>query len=302
MSAPVLIPQARLSGPTPWVIAIMVTLCVIAAATTLALRNMANAAELDLAGGVSVQIIEARGAERSAQARRAVAALEQAARDGGSVALVRQVSARESEELLAPWLGGLAAGEAGGGELGAGLPVPVLIDVQLRGPADAAAVARLRAMLRKVAPAARVDAQALWLAPVFAAVDSLRWLALALMGLLALAMVAAVLLSARSALGANRATVEIVHNLGGTDRQIAGIFQRSVGVDAAAGAAVGFALGLVVVTALGARFGALGAGLVAGGALDFGDWLLLALVPLMAVGLAMVTARATVLVALRGIL
>ena len=87
--------------------------------------------------------------------------------------------------------------------------------------------------LRAVAPAARVDAQASWLAPVFGAIRSLQLLALALILLLAAATVAAVLLAARTALGANRDTIEIVHLLGGTDSQIARIFQRSIGIDAA---------------------------------------------------------------------
>ena len=46
---------------------------------------------------------------------------------------------------------------------------------------------------------------------------------------------------------------------------------------------------------LGRRFAGLGAGMVDGGALGLSDWLLLALIPLIAVLLAMVTARLTVL-------
>ena len=54
-----LLPDARLSGPMPWVIAIMITLTVIAAASGLALRNAAHAAAADLEGGVTVQIVSA---------------------------------------------------------------------------------------------------------------------------------------------------------------------------------------------------------------------------------------------------
>ncbi|HNN56893.1 MAG TPA: hypothetical protein PKG84_11170, partial [Novosphingobium sp.] len=59
-----LVPQARLSGPMPWVIAIMVALTVIAAAAGLSLANTASAASDELAGGVTVQVIEANPAER----------------------------------------------------------------------------------------------------------------------------------------------------------------------------------------------------------------------------------------------
>jgi cell division transport system permease protein len=148
------------------------------------------------------------------------------------------------------------------------------------------------------APAARVDAQARWLSPVFGAIDSLQWLSAAMVGLLAVAMCAAVLLAARSALGQHRNTIAIVHMLGGTDGQIARIFQRAIGMDAAAGAALGMAVAVAVVSVLGRKFAGLGAGLVAGGALGWVDWLLVALVPLVAVGLAVGTVRISVLKAL----
>ena len=109
-------------------------------------------------------------------------------------------------------------------------------------------------------------------------------------------------LSARSALGSNRSTIEIVHLLGGTDHQIARVFQRSVGFDAALGAGAGLLLGMVAVLVLGQQFAQLGSGMVAGGGLDWTDWLAVAMVPLAAVALAMLTARLTVLFALRKML
>jgi len=287
----VLVPQARLSGPTPWVIAIMVALTVIAVATGLVLRNIANAAAQDVAGGVTVQIIEAQAPKRQAQARAAVRALGAVP----GVVSARLVPQGEVDDLLTPWLG------AGGADQDL-VPVPALIDVRLDGPAGPARVAALRAAVARVAPAGRVDAQSGWLAPVFEAMDSLRWLAMAMVALLAAALAAAVLLSTRSALGAHRATIEIVHNLGGTDSQIARIFQRSIGIDAALGSAAGLAAGLAAVLGLGSRFGALGAGLIAGGALGPVDWLVLALVPVAAVVLAVLTARVAVLAALRKLL
>jgi cell division transport system permease protein len=83
---------------------------------------------------------------------------------------------------------------------------------------------------------------------------------------------------------------------------VARVFQRSIGYDAAGGGTVGLALALVVILALARRFSSLGAGLVDNGALAWTDWLLLALVPVLATLLAMVTARFTVLHALRRML
>lgn len=289
-----LVPQARLSGPMPWVIAIMVLLTAIAAAAGLALGNLAAQASADLAGGVTVQVVNAAPAARARQANDALAVL----RETPGVAQVRLVPAAEVNALLEPWLGTRSDDPAADDAL----PVPALIDARLEGAADDAALERLRARLAKVAPDARVDAQAGWLEPVFAALDALRWLAAALIALLALTTMAAVLLAARTALDSHRGTIEIVHMLGGTDSQIARVFQRSIAIDAAAGGALGLALAVAVILALGQRFEALGSGMAGGAGLGWADWVLLGLVPLAGVALATVTARAAVLHALRRML
>lgn len=285
-----LVPQTRLAGPMPWVIAIMIALTVIAAAGGLALQNMTEAARAELSNGATVQIVEAFPAERERQAR----AVAEALSADPTVASFRRVPEAELDALLEPWLG-VGADEAT-------VPIPALIDVRLREGADRAAVGGLQARLASVAPAARVDAQARWLEPVFAAIASLQWLAVALVALLALTGAAAVWLAARSALGSNRNTIEIVHLLGGTDGQIARVFQRSIGYDAVLGGGVGLAIGLVGVVALGRQFAALGSGMMAGGGLNPADWAILAAVPLAGVIIAIVTARLTVLAAVRRML
>lgn len=285
-----LVPQTRLGGPMPWVIAIMVALTVIAASGGLALTNLVQGARAELAGGATVQIVEAGPRERDRQADRAQRLLVA----HPAVEEVRRVPDEELDRLLEPWLDVGSEGEA--------VPVPALIDVRLRGAADQAALTQLQQALLEVAPAARVDAQAGWLRPVFSAINSLQLLALALVLLLAATSASAVWLAARSALGANRDTIEVVHLLGGTDSQIAGIFQRSIGFDATMGGAVGLALGLAGVLLLGRSFAELGSGMVAGGGLGWSDWIVLALVPLAAVLIAMLTARITVLSALRRML
>ena len=284
-----IVPQSRLSGPIPWVIAIMVALMVIAAAGGLALRNTGRAAASELSGGITVQIVEARPEERDRQAGAALATL--AGLPGVSDAHL--VPQGELDALVEPWLG------EGGIDA---VPVPALIDARLAGLLSADRLASLQTALRVHAPGARVDAQSTWLKPVFGAIASLQWLSLALIVFLGLATGAAVLLAARTALGNNRATIEIVHLLGGTDAQIARVFQRSIGVDAAGGGAVGLVLALAVILSLARRFAGLGAGLVDSGALVWSDWLILVLVPVVATGLAMLTARLTVMHALRNML
>lgn len=285
-----LVPQARLVGPMPWVIAIMVALTVVAAAGGLALQNMADTARAELSGGVTVQVIEAFPAARELQA----GAVMEALANDPKIATYRRVPEAELDALLEPWLGV--------GATDATVPVPALIDVRLRGIADRAAIDDLQTRLLEIAPDARVDAQSGCLQPVFAAITSLQWLAIALVVLLALTSAAAVWLAARSALGSNRNTIEIVHLLGGTDGQIARIFQRSIGYDAVLGGVAGLAIGVAGVMVLGRQFAALGSGMMAGGGLTLPDWLMLAGIPVAGVVIAVVTARLTVLASVRRML
>ena len=287
-----LVPHARLAGPMPWVIAIMIALTVIAAGAGLALNKLSDNARAEIAGGLTVQIVEGAPAERERQAEVAVALLS----NREDVASVRRVPEQELAALLEPWLGPQGAADEDA------IPVPALIDVRLTGPVTPPRLADLRASLAASAPAARLDAQARWLEPVFEAVAALQWLAAGLFVLLAATSAAAVWLAARSALGSNRETIEIVHLLGGTDRQIARIFQRSIGIDALLGGLAGLALGLAAIVVLGRQFAGLGSGMVAGGALGPLDWALLAAIPVTGVALAILTARLTVLAALRRIL
>lgn len=287
-----LLPDPRLSGPMPWVIAIVIALTVIAAASGLALRNAAQRASADLSGGVTVQIVTAAPGDRNTQAQSALARL----RTLPGIASAQRVAQDDLNALLEPWLG------ARPGDAVEDLPIPALIDVRLTGAATPDRVAAIRAALVPMAPSARIDAQAAWLTPVFRALRALQWLAGGLIALLAAATIAALVLSARNALAAQRETIEIVHMLGGTDVQIARVFQRAAAMDAAAGGIVGLGAGVAAILVLAAQFAALGSGLVSGASLEWSDWLVIAAIPLAGVALAVLTARMTVLAALRRML
>ncbi len=289
-SAARLLPPTRFAGPIPWVIAILIALVVIAAAGGLALRNLATSAQADLSAAVTVQVIEANPDLRAARGAAAVRVLT--AMDG--VQAVRLVPEAELAALLEPWLGeGATSGD---------VPIPALIDVELTRSAGPAEIARIEAALAQNVPGARVDAQSDWLRPVYGALAALQWLALGLITLVALATAAAVWLAARNAFAGARDTVEIIHLLGATDRQISAVFLRTVLYEAAFGAAVGTALGVAAVWLLGQQFAALDSGMAGGGGLAFKDWLVIAAVPLAGVLIALLTARITIALALKDML
>lgn len=285
-----LLPPQRLTGPIPWVIAILIALVVITAAGGLALRNLSQAASAGLSAAVSVQVIEPNPdlrAERSAAAVKVLTALP-------GVAAVRAVPEAELVAMLEPWLGeGASSGD---------VPIPALIDVELAASAGPAAVARIEAAVKAEVPGARVDAQGDFLRPVNEALGALQWLALGLVTLVALATAAAVWLAARNAFAGARDTVEIMHLLGASQRQITAVFLRDVLREASLGAVLGTGLGVAAVWLLGQQFAALGSGMVSGGGLALGDWLVIGAVPLAGVLLAGLTARITIAQALKDML
>jgi len=285
-----LLPPQRLTGPIPWVIAILIALVVIAAAGGLALRNLSTAASSSLSSALSVQVIEPNPDLREARTAAAVKVLTGLP----GVTAVRAVPEAELVAMLEPWLGeGASSGD---------VPIPALIDVELAASAGPAEVARIAAAVKAQVPGSRVDAQGDFLAPVNDALAALQWLALGLVLLVALATAAAVWLAAKNAFAGARDTVEIMHLLGASQRQITAVFLRDVLREAVLGALLGAGIGVAAVWLLGQQFAALGSGMVSGGGLTLADWLVIGAVPLAGVLLAGLTARITIALALKDML
>ena len=131
---------------------------------------------------------------------------------------------------------------------------------------------------------------------------ALRWLAVALVLLMAAATSAAVVLAARGALDTHRSTIEIMHGIGATDEQVALLFQRKIALDAMVGALAGGLAAALALLVIGGGGLALASDLTGGPPLGAGDFVLLALLPIAAVVLATLVARFAVLSALHKII
>ena len=285
-----LIPEGRLSGPVPWVIAIMLFLTLLVAAGGLTLAEAARQGGQDLARQVTVQIIESDPAQRAAQR----AAITRALRNMDSIAEVKPVPDAQVRALLEPWLGT--------GVIDAAVPVPALVDVRFGSVPTTETLTRLQSTLRSVAPDIRVDSHSSWMAPFFELMRALVWLAAVVFLLLLVATSAVVILAVRSTLNTHRETIEIMHMMGGTDIQAARLFQRRVALDALLGGVVGFIVAAVVIITVGDRFAAVEPGLLSGAHFPYYGWAILALIPLAVMALAMLMARMTVISALKRIL
>lgn len=293
-----LLPDHRLSGPTPWVIAILMLLTLLAAAAGVGLARSANAIGAAIAGRVTVQIVTANPVTRAEQA----AALRRAAAGQPFVRSARTVEPAELRATLGQWFGSADGGNGGDDPVLKSLPLPALVDIDFVGEDHAGLMRQLRALVAREAPGARIIPHAEWLGPVARLIRSLAWIAGALVLLMTAASAAVVIMTARAALGTHYATIEMLHMIGATDQQIARLFQRRIAIDTAYGIALGSTVAAAILLLIGWQWSGVTAGLAATASLGAGGWALLLALPLLAIALAAWTARQTLLAALKKIL
>ncbi|SOB80234.1 cell division transport system permease protein [Sphingomonas guangdongensis] len=277
-----LLDNGRQTRAMRWVMAVMLFLTVLAGALGLGTWSAVAGLDSQLAGRMTVQLLGATDP--------AVRAVVDAVQQVPGVRAVRAVPRAEMAALLQPWLG-----DAG---LDADLPIPVVIDIDVAGDTGSVGDA-VTARVGALAPDARIDRAARWLGPVRSFIVSLAWLAGALVVLMATATASIALLTARSGLDTHRDTINVLHMLGSTDVQVSRLFQRRIALDTLVGGAVGTVAAAGAIALISARVQALDAVLVSGVALGPVDWLLLAALPLLFTGLAMLFARVAILAALR---
>lgn len=285
-----LIPDGRFSGTMSWVMAIMLFLTLLAAAAAISLGNAASQGNDTLASEATVQLLDPNPTARAAQQRSVAKILMRTP----GVANATIVPEADSRKLIEPWLGD-AANDAD-------IPVPALIDVRFDSPPSAATLKQIQQRVRSASSTARIDSHASWMAPFVALMQTLFLLTLGVVLLLLLATAATVVLSVRGALNTHRTTIEIMHMMGSTDLQAARLFQRRVALDALFGGMVGLLAAILVLWLLGSRFSALEPGLLADAGMPLYGWGLLAIIPVGVAALAMLTARWTVLSALKKII
>lgn len=281
-----LLDESRRTRSMIWIMAIMLFLTVLAAALGLGTLAAATVLDRQIAGRVTVQIVEANEAARQRGAEAALAAI---GRTPG-VAQAAPVDRGQLAALLRPWLGEDGADPD--------LPVPAMIDVQLRAGTPAA-VERLSRDVRAVVPAARIDRHESWMSPVSNFMQLMIALAAGLVLLMAGATAAVVILVGRAGLDTHRETIAVMHMLGSTDMQVARLFQRRIALDTLYGGVAGTALAMITIALVGSQLSGLGSDLVSGIALSESDWVLLAGLPILFALLATVAARYAVLGALR---
>jgi cell division transport system permease protein len=284
-----ILPELRESGGIlPWVIAVMVYLSALAIAGGFGLRSAATGWTSDLNRRMTIQVSGSDAAAQNRQASAIVARLKTEA----SVADVKRLTDAELGALLDPWLGP--------GSVTADLPVPAMIDVTFKD--ENADVAALATIVKNISTSATLDTHQQWLGQLSLLTKSINWTANLIVLLVALATVALVAFGTSAGLAAHKPTIEILHLMGAEDSLIANEFQKRFLMHGFIGGVAGLGLALVTIFLLGWLAQRAGQGLIASVSLSWKAWLALLLLPPLAALLTMLTARMTVLRALRDVL
>lgn len=279
-------PSTRL---LPWIIGVMVYLAVLIFAGALLLGNIAADWNREMTAGFTVQVPPAGGdAPEALEAR--VAAVTKALTETAGVGEVTVVSPETTARALEPWLGPNIEAQD--------LPLPRVIEAHFAGPPSVDMTA-LSERLEKAAPGAVVDNHEFWRDQIVSLVGGLETLAMIAIALIGFTAMAAVVFTTRSSVSIQRDVIEVLHLIGATDDYVAHEFQRQAFWISLSGSASGTVLAVTTLYLLGQLAGNLDTALMPN--LSLGGWqsVVLWAVPLIACLIATMTARRTVLAALR---
>jgi cell division transport system permease protein len=274
----------------PWLIALMVYLAALATSGALVLDRALASWDRGLSGALTVELPPATGKTGDGGLAAAVAALQ----GTPGVLSARPLARDEVAKLLEPWLGPNLRPED--------IALPRLVDVRLD-TAHGVDLTALTQRLAAAAPDAVLDDHRLWLDRLAAIIRMAEAIAVGIVMLIGAAAVLTVIFTTRTGLAVHRDVIELLHLMGAHDAYIAEQFERQALRLGLVGGAVGLALAVATLLALGRAGEAvalLGGQALPGPSLNLAawHWVTLVLLPAAAAGLAMVTARLTVLGAL----
>ncbi len=270
----------------PWVVAVMVFLSALALAALLAVHGSVATWTGDMERKLTVQVTTGDSAARERQVSAAAAYL----RALPGVEAVHILADREILDLLEPWLGA--------GNVDGDLPVPALIDVTITQGATVHPSA-VAARLKTVAPDASLDDHEQWLGRVRDLAMMIEGIAIAVLTLVTLATVAIVVFGTHAGLAAHRATIETLHIIGAHDKMIAREFQDRFLFLGLKGGLIGLALAAASIFVARRIISELGVGVLGPMTISMAELAALFILPLFAALVTMLTARFTVLAALR---
>ena len=275
----------------PWLVALMVYLASLTLAGTLVIRDAVDRWDRGLTGTLTVEL----PAAPSARDDGAVAAALKVLRGTPGITRADAFDAKRTAALLEPWLGS----DIGAAEL----PLPRLIDVQIESRAGID-LGALGERLAAAVPGARLDDHRRWLDRVLRTALAIEIVAGMIVVLVGLAAVLSVIFATRTGLAVHHGIVEVLHLIGARDGYIARQFEWHALRLGVKGGLAGLALGILTLAGIAAAARQVGSTddavqMLPALSAPAIEWVLLLLLPVAAGLVAMLTARITVLRALK---
>jgi cell division transport system permease protein len=274
----------------PWIIGFMVYLAIIAATVALLVHHVTQRWQRDLSGQLTVELPAVVGEDSAQRTQRLDAAVEEITDTNGIVG-TRLLDDAEVRRLLAPWLGDQVD------QLGIALPDLVAVATA---PDIRPNLSELAERLQRVSPGAVIEDHAKFNAGALNFLRTIEVMATCLLALVLAATTGVVAFTARAGLSIHRRIVEIVHLVGAHDSYVARQFQAQAFRYGFLGAFIGTLLAAATLL-MAAVFAVRGAAPMSNVIRAFEPWMVwpLALIPLAAILIAMLTVRIAVLTALR---
>ena len=276
----------------PLIIALMVFLAALALATTMALDGAARQWQQGAAGTLTVQIpapaAAVSKAEESARIASALSVLEAMP----SVERARVLPRHEIATLLERWLGE--------GNVSDRLPLPTVVDVKIQ-PGAELDIADVRRRLAAVVSGTSIDHHEQWLNQLVRLAQTVQFIGIAVVFLIGLAAIVIIIFATRASLAVHRDIIEVLHVIGARDAYIARQFQGHALWLGLRGGAYGLVLALATFFLLAQLAIGLEDPFWTHLALGETAWIALGSLPLATALITTLTARITVLQALRDV-
>lgn len=279
----------------PWMVMLMVFFAGLTTAGTLSLNAMLSRWSRSISGSLTVQVMptEENGRINKKKTQQETDEVLNILRETAGIASANVLTDRQMKDLLKPWLGDSFLLDD--------LPLPLLIDVQLIPEADVD-LDMLKTLLEKSTPNASLDVHKLWLGKLIKLAHTLSVLASALLSLVIATTSVIVIYVTGSSMAVHRPIIELLHQTGAYDKYISRQYAKRIGMLAAIGAVLGFSFVLPILYMLSSMAGEIEGGLLSEAKFDTASWVLLCLVPVLAVILSTLTAYWTVQKTLRRML
>lgn len=270
----------------PWLVALMVFMASMAVAGAFVISSVIDRWDHDVSGTLTVQVLPAGGGDQAEAAtdERVRMAVEVMRKVPG-VLMVKAFDKKRTLALLEPWLGGT--------DVVQDLPLPRLIDVTVDADTriDLTEVAE---RLSRAVPGASLDDHRVWLSRLINLSRTIQWLAIVVVMLIGAVTSATVVYGTRTGMAVHHGIIEVLHLIGAHDDYIARQFADRAFALGIAGGLMGLAMAMPALTAIGWAARRLEGGFLPSLSLPLFGYITIGLLPLLAAGLSMLTARLTV--------